>query len=212
MNFYINAFYSFTIFIAGIIGVIRFKKIYYAYYPFLLCIGIACIVELLNVIIAINHRPSVIYVNMYVLAESLLITLLFKNLGIFKKTKKLFIAIIAALIIFWLLENLANRDINKIDAYFRVFYSFIIVLMSVTSINKIISGNRKINATFLLCIGFIIYFTFKILVFSFWLSGFSNGFLSKIFTIMIYINLLTNLIYAIAVLWMPRKQEFTLPY
>jgi len=212
MSFYVRLLFSYSIFIPGIIALIRFKKIYFTYYPFLICLAIGCVNEVLSTALVLNHHSNVLDFNIYVLVESILLTVLFKTLGIFKMSKTIFIAIITSLIIFWVAETLAYVNIIGVTAYFRVFYSFIIVLMSVTALNKIIADNRKINAAFLLCIAFTIYFTFKILVYSFWIGGVSDSFLLKISIIMQYIDLLTNLIYAIAVLWMPRKQEFSLPY
>ncbi len=47
----------------------------------------------------------------------------------------------------------------------------------------------------------------------FWLYGlrFSKEFLMNVTTILIYINLFTNLVFALAVLWMPAKHRFSLP-
>jgi hypothetical protein len=58
-----------------------------------------------------------------------------------------------------------------------------------------------------------LYFTFRILIRSFWLYGLrsSNEFLMRTFTIEIFINLICNLIIALAVLWMPRKLEYSRP-
>jgi hypothetical protein len=66
---------------------------------------------------------------------------------------------------------------------------------------------------FLICNAFIIYFTFKILVEAFWLYGVNESvnFQAMVFDISSYINVFTNLIYALAVLWMPMKRVFTMP-
>ena len=211
MNYKFVAFFSFSIYIAGIISAIRYNKINKAYHPFLYCIWIACGNEIISFTLTRYHNGTSINNNIYVLLESLLLSFLFKNIGAFYRSR-LFVTVIGTLIVGWLLETFVFGSITKPDIYFRVLYSFSIVLLSINTINEIIANNKKRNATFLLCIAFIIYFTFKVFVYAFWISGLSSGFLSGLFAIMVYINFLTNLIYAIAVLWMPRKLEFSLPY
>jgi hypothetical protein len=208
---------SFTIFIAGVIALVRFKKINKIYYPFLYCLWIACFNELLSFILWLYHSTSSVNSNFYILFEALLITVLLKNFKILNKPRHLFHAILVSQILVWMFEILYLGKISATLIFFRVFYSFIIVLMSITYLNVLIGSSRKIkvkNSDFLLCLGFILYFTFKALVHSFWLYGSKSslGFLLKLFTIMIYINVIANLIYALAVLWMPRKIEYTQPY
>jgi hypothetical protein len=217
MNFKIALLFSLSIFIVGIIGIIRFKKINAIYYPFLFSIWIGCVTELISLILAENNIRSYVNNNIYIFIESILITFLFKNLGLFKASKKVFYVLIISLILGWLVENIILGNITTFSVYFTIYSSFIIVLMSITIINRLLVKSRRkffTNASFLLCIAFIIYFTFQVLVYSFWVYGVQSdsGFLLNIFSIMVYINLLTNLIYALAVLWMHKKQEFTLQF
>jgi len=69
------------------------------------------------------------------------------------------------------------------------------------------------DAVFILCTGFIIYFTFKALIQAFAIYGFSRGnsFLLNIYIIMIYLNFLVNLLYLYAVLWIPTKIKYSMP-
>ena len=208
--------FSFSIFIGGIIGIARFNKINKNFYPFLFLVWIACVNELVSYILIRTHHTTIFNSDLYVLTESLLLILLFRNFQLFKHSGYLFYGLIAFLVIFWLTEEFFIAGPNAINVYFRVSYSFIIVLLSITMINKIIAENKKkifLNPLFILCAGFIIFFTYKVLVYSFWIYALNSGhkLLLDMFTIMIYINLLTNLIYAIAVLWMPKKLAFTLP-
>ncbi len=210
-------FCSLSIFLAGIIGIIRFRKINKIYYSFLFSIWCACINEFIAFISFKTHHNVSVSNNIYVLAESLLITVFFRDLCVIKKPKSLFPIIISLLIAIWILENFIFGSITTIGAYFRIFYSFIIVLMSIQYINVLIGSSNKLklqNVDFIICLAFILYFTFKVLVQSFWLYGLNSkqDFLLKVFTIMIFINLIANLIYALAVLWMPRKIEYTQPY
>jgi hypothetical protein len=209
--------FSFSIFIAGFLALIRFPKINRVYYPFLICVWVACINEPLSLLLVNHNQNTIINNNVYVLIEGVLLTVFFKNLGLFKNDKKLFYLIIFGLILEWLFENLILHKITSYNIYGRIIYSFIIVFMSLNILNKQIAfGTKNIfkNSTFLLCLSFILYFLYKVVVYAFWIYGESSShtFLLKLFSIMIYVNLLSNLIYALAVLWMPRKIGYTLPY
>ena len=61
---------------------------------------------------------------------------------------------------------------------------------------------------FLISIGFIIYFTYEILVEAFSLYGLNNSleFQKNVYMILTYLNLFVNLLYALAILWIPRKR------
>ncbi len=216
MSIGLLSFFSLSIFIAGIIAAFRFKKINKIYYPFLYLIWIGCLSEIVSIILAKNHLSSYINNNIYVLIESILITMLFKNFTLFNEYKKTFYLIIVSFVLAWVFENLIWGKINNFNVYFGIYNSFIIVLMSITIINKLLVRSMKNifkNATFLLSIAFVLYFTFQVLIYAFWIYGVEaqRDFLLKLFSIMIYINLLTNLIYSLAISWMPRKLEFTLP-
>ncbi len=208
---------GFSIFIAGILGLVRLKKIHRIYYPFLLCIWLACINEILSFILIKYHHNTIVNNNIYVLVESLLIIWLFKNTGLFRKSKVLFYVMILLLPAVWLIDNFFIAGAAALDNYFRIFYSFVIVLMSIATLNRLVVTNRKNllkDATFLLCIGFILYFTYKILVHAFWIYGLttSQAFILKVYTLLLYIDCITNLLYALAILWMPKKLAFTLPF
>ena len=78
----------------------------------------------------------------------------------------------------------------------------------------IITEQRSLikNPIFLLCISFIFFFTYTILVEIFWKYGLTkrSTFGFNVYIILEYVNLITNLVYALAILWMPRKQKFIL--
>lgn len=208
-------FLSFSVFIAGVIGFIRYRSINKIYYPFLICLWLACVNESISFLLAKNQNTTIINNNIYVLLESLLITLFFKNIGLFKTRISTYYLISFSFIIVWAIEVILIRKFHSYNVYFSIFYSMIIVLMSISTINGLIGNSKKIlrNSIFLLCVGFIVYFTFMVLTYAFWIYGLnsSNHFLNSVFRILVYINLFVNLIYALAVLWMPKKQVFTMP-
>ena len=209
-----------SILIAGVISIIKFGVIPHTYYPFIFCIWIACLNEILSSILLETGHHSTVNNNIYVLAEALFFSFFFKNQGIFEKFQKSFVIMISGLLILWVWENFFHGKITYISSWFRIVYSFLIVLMSITTVNSLIilDINRPIeidsrhifkNPVLLICIGSVAYFTFKILIEIFWLYGLNSGkdFRNKVYNILLYINLAVNLIYALAVLWVHPKQQ-----
>jgi hypothetical protein len=214
-RFFWDSVFVLTIFIPGVISVVRFNRINKVYYPFLYCIWVGCVNELLSVIRASHGRYTTVNNNVYVLIEALLLTWLFDRLGIFKR-KAAFFIMIGILIASWILENFVFGRITANSTYFRILYSFALVLMSITVLNDLVTSDKKNllrNATFLLCCTFIAYFTYKVLTQAFLVYGLyqSRTFTLSVYAIMKYINLGANLVYGLAVLWMPRKIGFTFP-
>ncbi len=215
MSFTLMIIFNFSILVAGLIAVIRYGKIHKSYRPVIYCVWVACFNEIISFVLAKNGYYTVINNNIYVLIEALLIIHFFNNIRVFKKNKVLFIIIFSCLILIWFLDNQFLKRITSVSSYFRILSSFVIVLLSIISLNNLLLTTRKNliqNSVFLLCVGFIIYFTYKILVEVFWLYGLNVGrdFQLVIYRILSYINLFTNLVYALAILWMPRKQVFTM--
>lgn len=217
MNFYVLLLFSASVFIAGITGLIRFRKIEPSYYPFLFFIWIGCINELITILLIMKGKSNYINNNIYVLSAALLILWFFKKNGTFAKTKMLFYTLLTILLALWVAESFFIKDIVKeISSYFRIVSSFIIILLSISTINSIlidVSGRIIKNPMFLISLAFLFYFTYKVLIEAFWIYGLesSENFRILVYDILAYINLITNLTYALAVLWIPKKQPSILP-
>lgn len=209
--------FSLSILIAGLISIFRFGQIRDIYYPFIYLIWIGCINELLSVYLVLNHHFNIINYTIYSLCESLLLLWFFRNLGIFKNRKRFLYALIILFFGIWLVESFfSNRFGARFNYYFDIVYSFCVVLLSIRTINDLLFTERDLlkNPTFLICIGVIIFFTYQIVERMFSLYGLKE---SKIFrqnvqAILMIINLLSNLIYALAILWMRKRQAFTLQF
>jgi hypothetical protein len=91
-------------------------------------------------------------------------------------------------------------------------YAFSVVLLSISAINDLLFTEKELlkNPTFLICSGVIIYFTYKIMDRMFGLYGLKNStdFRRSVQTILVFVNCSTNIIYALAVMWMRKKQPF----
>lgn len=215
MNSYtIALIFAFSIAIPGVIGLIRFRKIDRAYYPFIFCIWIGLLVEITSYIyIAVFHGHSNSLLYMFnSLAESILFTWFFKNLGLFDRSRFLFPFLIVVFIVFSVTDTLFFTNLKFPIAYFRSFYSFAIALMSIATLSREFNKERKNllkNSVFIICITAVIYYTYAAIIGLFWLYGLklSAAFRTNISDILNYINFFASLTYAIAILWMPSKRR-----
>ena len=207
---------SFSILIPAFISWVRFKQIHPTYHPFIFCLWIGCLNEVISYLVTINHYSNALSSNIYVLLEGGLILWQFERWGNFTRKEFFFIFFLVLFVAVWVGENFFISRITYFSSYFRIFYAAVLSLMSINFINSIIVRERRSilrNASFLMCAGFILYYTYKVMVEAFWIYGLNNGssFRINVYLILMYINLLVNLIFAQAVLWIPTKQRFTLP-
>jgi hypothetical protein len=204
--------FSFSIVIAAIIGVIRLHIIDKAFLPFILLLWAALLNEIATSISINLFHSNAETTNVYSLIEASLVTWQFKNWRLFT-SNKLFKFLLLLFLGVWLIEVFFISSISTFITYFNVLYSFIIVLMSIQMINKLIVTTKNSllkNASFLICLGFVIFFTYSIIVEIFWWYGLegSDEFTNRIYEIVSVINLFVNLIFAVAVLFIPQKQRF----
>lgn len=212
MNLSISFVSSFSLIFAAVIGLYRIWKVSAAYYPFLFLIWLGLCNEIITY--TITNTNSSINTNIYFLFEGILILFFFKQLHFFHKSATLYYLLQCAIIVIWIIEVLQKGIATELASYFIIVHSLVIALLSITMINRQIGYGRKNilkNAIFLICICFIVYFTNAILVEVFYMFNlFSNEFALNIQTILSVINICTNLIYAIAILWIPERQRFSL--
>lgn len=231
---------QYSVVVAAIIALVRFKKAAPSYLPFFVFILAGFTNEIISYFTIHYLRNNAINSNIYVLAESLILLWLFWCWRLFDFRSKLPFVLGSAFILFWIGEVFFYASIMQFAAYFRVFYSFVIVLLSITMVNRLITeerGNLLKNAAFIICIAFIIYFTYKVLVEIFYIYGVivsvsnpeyqriklenpelykqmmegNKAFRIRVFDIMRFINLFCNLVYAVALLWVPRKNSSLMP-
>lgn len=204
---------SFSIAIGAIIGLVRLKSTDQAFLPFILFLCSGFLNESISVIRIAYKYGSTINNNIYVLVSALLILWLFKNWKVLGRwAQKGFFVLALLFVLVWIWENFIYSSLRELSSYFRILYSFVIVLLSVQMINRLLLEDKTRllrNPVFLICLSFVIFFTYKVLIEIFWIYGLnsSKDFRIQVYRIMTYINLTVNLVYALAALWMPRKRE-----
>jgi hypothetical protein len=205
--------FSCSIFVGALIGLLRFRTIATAFYPFIFCLWIGALNEIISITLPRLGYTTAVNNNIYVLLEAGLLLWQLKNWGGFRGRHGLFSLIIIIFLITWSLEQFVFFTITYPQPYFRIGYSLVIVLLAVHVNNRVMlfeKNQLNKNAVFLICIGLVIYFTYKVLVEVFWLYGLHSSafFRINVYSIWTWINLIVNCIYALAVVWIPKKQPY----
>ena len=213
MTYYQVVLLSFTICVPALLAWIRFRNIERSFYPFVFFIWTGLINEIVSLISSYMGSSTIFNNNVYILTEALLILWQFKEWNFFSGFRKGFYILGGGVVIVWLVEHGNRHGVLNVNLNFRLLYSLMIVLMSIHLNNGLIFTSRRSlikNPIFLICNSFTIYFTYKILVEVFWIYGLNStkAFRMDVYLLMMWINVLTNIIYAIAILCIPPKPRF----
>jgi hypothetical protein len=186
------------------------------YYPLLFMIWLGTLNESISYLLIRSGTGNIVSSNMYVLFDAALIYLQFYCWKVFSR-RKYFLLLLGITVGAWIIDNGFLTKMREYCSYFGMLYSFFAVIIAIVMVNKIIVTEKRSlfkNAIFLFCAAIIIFYTYSALVEIFWIYGLnkSNTFRNGIYTILDYINIFTNIIYAIAILWIPKKQEFIPQY
>jgi len=163
-------------------------------------------------------HPLVAAVNVYGFLDFFLFTWLFHNWGIFNRKRRVFFTVVSIFFVIWLLTNVFYSQFSKkLNLYYIILYSFALIYFSVNAFNKVIvhaRSNIYRNAQFWICLGVIIFFSFFIVLNAtrFLLvikPKVSTKFWHQLHEINVYSNVLVNFLYAVAVIWIPRKKKYT---
>ena len=197
-------------------AIIRKKRMGLYYRPFYVYMIVAFTFELFIRTIIYSGYKSAFISNCYVLIEFPIFLWLFYNWSS-QKSKIYFIALFLVGIGIWIFDNLILNSIFKINSYYRIYYSAVLILCSINQLNKVIFQDDITlwkNAVFLICVTSVVYYSYRIFIESLFLfqQEFSNDFFRGVYYIMVIVNFLAHLVYTLAVLCIPTKQEFTLRY
>ena len=216
MNPSLEFILSMSIVFPLIVGIVRWKLIDPSYYPFIYNLLAVLLVEI--TIRLLNGSSSVVKsVNVFSLVDFCLFAWLFHNWGLFNGNKKIFLLILSLAGTVWAYTSFFVTGFQHMNNPFLLIYSAALIFLSVTTFNKIVVQQRInifTNARFWICIGIIIFYSFFILTRATDLSTgvlkhVSRSFKDNLQLINTYSNLLVNLLYAVAVIWIPRKKNIT---
>lgn len=202
--------FSLSILFPAVAGILRFKNADPLFQPFLYYIFISLFNELW-VGLYLNHLSRDIRTlnwQIFNLVEWILLLVQFYYWGRLKRYRYLFITILIVSITAWIFENFIYSSIYAYNPVFLISYSFVLVLLSINTINSTFARHNQLlikNGLFIICVGIIIFFIYTIIVFLFLAlkTRYDNELMQKIFNIRVYINALSNIIYAIGIYYIP---------
>lgn len=201
---------------AAVIGLYHLRRIATCFIPFVIITWLGLLNELLSLYCIFLNGSNACTSNVYVLVEFLLFIWLFYRWQ-YQASNFRFIVIIVVGLLVWLIDNIWANTLNQFNAGFRVFYAFVIVVFSIQKAKDIVGHESRLltkHSQFWLCMAFILFYSFKAFLESFYLFDIGAGrdFFIHLFLVMQLVNLFTNIIFAIVYLWMPKRQEFLLQY
>src|SRR5690606_25674824 len=145
--------------------------------------------------------------NLFILADSFLIPVQFAVWGLLTR-KTLIVALILPILCSWFYFHVWPGSIYSISVYYRIIYSFMIVLLSIGSINYLIIHVRESlqqNPIFIFLTEFLIFYSYQLIyeaayAFSLIDDNHSKILLNRTFAL---INFACNILYGIAVCCIP---------
>lgn len=209
--------YSYSILIASVIGAVRFKSILKSYRPFVYLMWVGLANEIISTIAISLVHDTTVNNNIYTLADFGLVVMLFMHWDEMENKRKFLWGVLVVGLLVWVTDNLVLHSLTTISSYFRIIYGVMIVFLSIEELNRVLFTEIRHsfkNAKLIICIGFIIAYTYQAVfeVFGVMNLNFSRHFYLGLYLILIYVNLFTNILFALAMLWVPTKRQFTLPY
>lgn len=206
-----NFLFSLTIVFPAITGLVRYRNADTSYRPFFYYVFYSLFNELFVFFYIEQHagrKADIINWEIFNLLECLLLLVQFYYWQRFKHFRNAFFALLGLALLGWIAENFVFSNIYKFNPVFLITYSFLVVLLSINTINhEVVHYNRSIsrNPLFIICVGFVIFFIYTIVVFTILATNRHNSAFSSVFEIRVYINALTNVLYAIGIYFVPRK-------
>lgn len=206
---------NFSVAIPAFVLLFRYGGSLKDYWPFIVLMWSGLLNEATSYVLILRMHTNMVASNIYILIEYFLILI---QMVIWKRQpvwQYILFAVLGSMV--WVMDNCYLNDINDNNSIFRMFYSLATVLFSLDLFNRIIIYERHPvtkHPVFLICTGFILYYGCKAFIESFNIFhvGLSDLFFMRLFIILSVVNLLANLIYAYAILCIPKKPEFTMPY
>ncbi len=211
MGVLINFILSQAIVIPIIMALIRIKKIDKIYYPLLILLLIGLLSELASFICINVFKTNAPVIKIYSLVECCIILYqlyLWKNGA---RYRPMFVMLGLVCVIFWIVETIVFKNINTFSPYFRVFYAFIIVLLSINQINAMMfyqNVSLLKNPVFIICLAFIIFFLYQIIYeASYFIGSDKSTVANKIIMGFSYINFFINLMCAAGIYFMGGSKD-----
>jgi len=205
-----------SILLPMLIGMARFKTVKLFYLPFFADLVLGFLTELVSfLLIKRLHSSNAVPTNIFVLAEWLLLLYQFNTWKLLRNKGVYFYMLAIGPILIWVIENLIFSKIYVFAPFFKMIYSLLIVLLSISEINFMITHDHKNllkDSRFIICIGFILFFIYQIVYeWAYQLSLVEQTHFTELISGWFgYVNALANIIFGVAFLLIPVRRDFKL--
>lgn len=216
MPYVLSVIMAFSIMMPAFAGLYRYQYLQPDDRLFVLILWLGVLNELASLASVYTTGTNAVTFNCYILAENLLLVLMFYHWDIRASRSKAFITG-STLLIVWLLDNVYNGNIQNFYGVFGLYCSLVMMYYCIRHISRCIvfdNNSLLLNGRCLICIGLLVYFSIKIISDTFFITqlGISSQLEAQIISIVSIMNVIANLIYLYAILCLKQKAGFTLEY
>ena len=204
---------NFSIAFPAVAGVGRLHNMRRTYIPFVALMIAGLISETVSFFLILSHRSNQLVYVLFSLAEAILLVYQFRRWGSFHKRTWVFHGLVSMILALWIIDFFAIGNIKHFNSFYLIIMSLLIIFLSITHIpERMIEKRNRLmkDPVFLICVALAAYYSVAILVEAFWMYGYKD---TKLFRVSIhdlhtYINAACNVIFAIAILWVPTRSRF----
>jgi hypothetical protein len=207
-------FASWVIIIPALIALAKFSTMTKEFKPLACNIWLGVLAEVTATVLRISIKNNLYAYNVFMLFDFVTILWLFHNWGAFVRYHPLLRrGFLIFFILLWVTDNFIISSISRDNIIFRMCYSLVLVLFAINQLSNIYIRNNSYlvkNPYLYVCLGIIFYYSFSAFIYLINSSSlFEPGPALWKYTTLIYVivNAAANLLYAIALLWMPKKAK-----
>lgn len=205
---------SYLIIIPAIIGIVRFTKIDRAFVPFFILVFFDLLIEISFEILTRTVGTNSISSNFYFIVSFYIILWQLLQWGFIKITSWWTIFTSVVVLSAWIIENLIISSLWKFNSYCTVINSGFVIILSIQALSKISFWVKK-EATkkviFLMLAIWILKYIQLIIADTSWIVYQDLGFEFNLNLVILgmCINGLTNLVYLLIAIWVPKKRKYS---
>jgi hypothetical protein len=200
------------------LGLIKHKKIHYNYKPFILLLALYSATEISGLILINLNRGAYLtfLMNIFVLLDFIFLFIILSTWTKNKIERTDFI-IIFLFVSLWIWDNFFFSKLSVTNSIFRIGYSLIICIKSISLINKQlmrIDSNFIKNPFFIIGVTLLLFFTYKSIYETIYFVNLNpNKEISYFaFYVLVFVNFLSYLLFTIAILCMEKKTKLSSTY
>ena len=217
MNFWIFVGLSAAVVLPAIGSLFRCRQVEGGYVPFFLLLWAGTLNEALKLFLLLNQRGHAVTSNVFSLVQVLLLVWQFRNWDLFGGRRALFMPVQAAVVLAWLASTLFSPQPKGFNTLFHFFSSLLLTLMALSVLSRQIIRNRGPllkDSVFLVSGSVALFFAYASLAEALWLAGLHRRALFQLWVAILFscVNFFTNLVFLLAVLWIPKKRPYLLRY